>query len=279
MASKKQIKKRVSSIKNIGKITSALGMVSASRVQKAQDKALAARPYADKIYELISSLAGEKDIKDISLLRQPETVNNDLFVLISTNKGLVGNLNLALFGALTKNFDDLPHKFITLGSKGRNFAIKNGLLIADFSDKEPFVANVPAIAEIVTSLFIEKEVDSVYLAYSSFVNVTLQIPTIKLLLPIGKKDYVTHKKVSYSYEPSVNDVLSSLLVFYIENQIREAIISAEASEHASRMIAMKNASENANELSNLLSLEYNKARQEAITAEIADVVTSTESLS
>lgn len=277
----KQIKKRVSSVKNIGKITSALEMVAASKVQRAVDKAVAARPYADKVYELVAAMADEKDASSFALMRQSDSVKSDLYILISTNKGLAGSLNTALFGALGRHLKGIPapHKFVTLGSKGLHFALKNGELVSDFSDKEPFLENIPAMVGTVVSMFTEEKVDKVYLVYAAFQNILSQEPTIKQLLPISKNGSDLAKNVSYTFEPSAREVLESLLVFYIENQIREAIVSAEASEHASRMIAMKAASDNAKELSYTLGLEYNKVRQSAITTEIADVVTSVESLS
>jgi F-type H+-transporting ATPase subunit gamma len=280
MANQKQIKKRVSSIKNIGKITSALEMVSASKVQKAEDAAERSKPYADKVYELVQAVASEKSPIDLPLLKEHSNPKKDLYILISTNKGLAGSLNTNLFSKLKKHIVEskMEKSFITLGNKGRNFALRNGELLADFSEEEPFVKDIPAVVEILIDLYEKEKVDKVYLAYSDFESIMVQNPTIKTLLPI-EKEKNTKKASSYSFEPSAEEVLASLLVFYIENQVRDAIHEAEASEHASRMIAMKNASDNAKELSELLSLEYNKARQTAITTEIADVVTSTESLS
>lgn len=277
MANQKQIKKRVKSIKNIGKITSALEMVSASKVQKAQEKALSAKPYAGKVYELIQSMAGEKEI-NIPLLRQPEVVKTELYIIISTNKGLAGSLNTSLFSLLSREIADKKtvKKFITLGLKGRNFALENGELIADFSEKVPFDENLPGLIEIIIDSFSREYVDAVYLSYNDFVTVLKQEPVIKRLFPIIREE--SSVKSAYTYEPSAKEVLEKLLIFYIENQIRDAIFEAEASEHSARMIAMKNASDSASDLTETLSLEYNKARQANITTEIADVVTSTESL-
>lgn len=279
MANQKQIKKRVASIKNIGKITSALEMVSASKVQKAQDKALAAKPYADKVYELVQAMAGEKDL-NMPLLRKPDAIKNDLYIVISTNKGLAGSLNTSLFATLKKHLSQssASHKFITLGIKGRNFALKNGELLADFSDIEPFEENIPGLIDIIIDSFTCERIDAIYLVYNDFKTLMTQEPAVKVLLPIVKEGDDS-KASKYTFEPSAKDVLENLLVFYLENQVRDAIYEGEASEHSARMIAMKNASENANELSQSLSLEYNKARQASITTEIADVVTSTESLS
>lgn len=281
MANQKQIKKRVSSIKNIGKITGALEMVSASKVQKAQDKALAAKPYAQKVYELVQAFSEEKDLS-LPLLRQPGETKNDLYILISTNKGLAGSLNTSLFATLSQKLQESTanHKFITLGQKSRSLAMRNGELVADFSENAPFEENISAIVDLVIKSFVSEEVDAVYLAYSDFQTVMSQQPKVKALLPISPEGDTEEKShSSYTFEPSALEVLEKLLVFYLENQVRDAIFEAEASEHAARMIAMKAASDNAKELAETLSLEYNKARQAGITNEIADVVTSTESLS
>lgn len=277
MANQKLIKKRVGSIKNIGKITSAMEMVAASKVQKAQDAAMRAKPYAEKVYELVSAVASERTA-NLPLLRRPESVRNDLYILISSNKGLAGSLNTNLFSKLARHLrtQEVPHKFITLGIKGRNVALRNGELIADFSDSEPFSLSIPAVVETVLNLFAKEEVDKVYLVYSQFITVMRQEPVLKQLFPIPQMPL--RVQTSYTFEPSSVEVLASLLVFYIENQVRAGMHEAEASEQAARMIAMKNATDNAKELSEILSLEYNKARQSAITTEIADVVTSTESL-
>lgn len=278
MANQKQIKKRVSSIKNISKITAAMEMVAASKVQKAQEAALKARPYADKVYELVAAVTGEKIPEKLPLLRKPAAVKKDLYVLISSNKGLSGSLNANLFSALVRHLStqNIPHAFITLGVKGRNLALRNGELVADFSDIEPFSLSIAAVVETIVGLFEKQEVDRVYLVYSKFVTLINQEPAIAELLPIS--NFQASAQTSYTFEPSSEEVLAKLLVFYIENQVRAAIHDASACEHAARMIAMKNATENATELSAVLSLEYNKARQSAITMEIADVVTSTESL-
>jgi F-type H+-transporting ATPase subunit gamma len=279
MANQKQIKKRVSSIKNIGKITSALEMVSASKIQKAQSAALRAKPYADKVYELVQAISSVKTEASIPLLRQPAETKKDLYILISSNKGLTGSLNTNLLGNLKKHLKsiDVPHGFITLGNKGRTLALRNGELVADFSQEPTFYKSIPAVVEIIMDQFVKAEVDRVYLVYSDFQTVIKQEPVIKVLLPITKPEG-TEKPSKFAFEPSPEEVFENLLVFYIENQLRDAIVESEASEHAARMLAMKNASDNAKDLSESLSLEYNKARQSAITTEISDVVTSKISL-
>jgi F-type H+-transporting ATPase subunit gamma len=295
MANPKLIKTRVSSIKNIRKITRALEMVSASKVQKAQSKAINSRPFADKIYELVQNLGGKVDTTAIPLLRTPESRKNALFVLISTNKGLAGSLNTNLFrflnGFLQKN-NYAKKSFVTLGKKGRNFALTQGELLADFSDIQPFESAVGPIIKIITDSFIKEETDEIYLVYSDFITALTYEPRARRILPLEiesaptKEPELTGKeseakefqKLPFSFEPSADAVLIKLLPFYLETLLTEVIYEAEASEHSARMVAMKNASENANQLAENLQHEYNSARQQTITTEINDIVTAKVSL-
>ena len=295
MANPRLIKKRVGSIKNIGKITKALEMVSASKIQKAQSKALSAKPYAGAIYEMIANLSYDFESNEIPLMRQPKFTANDLYVLISTNRGLAGSLNVNLFKKIESHIDErgkINHNFITVGKKGRYFALTNGKLVADLSEAKERVGVISAITKIITEGFAEQTYDEVYIAYSDFITAFSQVPSVKKILPVSRNllEEVSHKKsleivgheyqnnpdltqstVKFYYEPDPISVLNNLLPFYIEIQIAEAIFEAEASEHSARMIAMKNAYDNATELSDGLSLEYNKARQSMITTEINDI--------
>ncbi len=298
MANPRLIKKRVGSIKNIGKITKALEMVSASKIQKAQNKAISAKPYALAIYELIGNLSGDSEIAGIPLMRQSGEVRNDLYILISTNRGLAGSLNTNLFRKIEVYIggkSEANHHFITIGKKGRNYALANGTLEADLSSEKESGTIIAAITNIITDGFIGEKFDEVYIVYSDFITALTQSPTIKKILPIERKvlkeeveagtfDIVGREgekrsdtlaeKTNYYYEPDPVTVLSNLLPFYLEIQIAEALFEAEASEHSARMIAMKNASDNASELSGGLALLYNKARQAAITTEISDITTA-----
>ena len=278
MSNPRLIQKRVKSIKNIKKITKALEMVSASKVARAQDKAGNARPYSEKILEIVQNLAGsnDADTNQVPLLRIPETNNNPLYILISTNRGLAGSLNTNLFRKLNSELDsnDQTNMFITLGKKGRNIALTKGDLIGDFSDYAPAEAAAPAIAAQTIDNFTEGKIDEVYLVYSNFVTALSQEPTIKKVLPLKLGESQPIENVKYSFEPSPTKVLSKLLPFYIETVLTEAIFQGQASEHSARMLAMKNASDNAESLGESLSFEYNNARQQAITTEINDIVTA-----
>ena len=300
MINPRLIKKRLNSIKNIGKITKALEMVSASKVQRLTQKALNAKPYARLIYDLVGNLAGDSELSEIPLMRQPNTENNALYILISTNRGLAGSLNTNLFRKLKTYIESKNSKknFITIGKKGRSFALLNGNLVADFSDYKEKTDVVSSVSKILIEGFIDGIYDAVYIAYSDFITALSQEPSVKKILPIIKEELTEEKTgtleisgerdaqkgerknkgKSFHYEPDPVAVLENLLPYYLEIQLVESLYEAEASEHASRMIAMKNASDNSEELSSGLSLEYNKGRQSMITTEISDITTAQASL-
>jgi len=299
MINPRLIKKRLSSVKNIGKITKALEMVSASKVQKLTEKALNAKPYAKLIYELVGNLAGDSEAMEVTLMKQPEKIESELYILISTNRGLAGSLNTNLFRNLSKHLggNNLKHNFITIGKKGRSFALLNGNLVADFSDYKEKTDIVSSVNKIIVDGFIDGTYDAVYIVYSDFITALTQEPSVKRILPIEKSELTSEQmeteikgrreteseklikgKRSFHYEPDPVTVMESLLPYYLEIQLVESLYEAEASEHASRMIAMKNASDNSDELSFGLSLEYNKGRQSLITTEISDITTAQASL-
>jgi len=300
MANPKLIKKRVTSINNIKKITKALEMVSASKVQKAQTAALNAKPYARLIYELVNSLSGDIKLTEIPLMRVPDKSTSDLYIIVSTNRGLAGSLNTNLFKFFTIQLAKLSgrdNSFVTVGKKGRSFAVSSGRLLADFSEDKDLGSVVSAVTRLITDGFVDGEFGAVYIAYSEFINALKQEPRVKQLLPIlkstlleegeehfdlyGKSAHLSSDSTSdlrYSYEPDPVEVLRMLLPFYLEIQVAESIYESSASEHSARMIAMKNATENATELSASLSLEYNKARQTLITGELSDITTALVSL-
>jgi len=287
MANPRLISKRVKSIKNIGKITKALEMVSASRVQKAQDKAVSAKPYADMIHELVGSLWGERASVEIPLLRQPIEIRSDLIILVSTNRGLAGSLNTNLFRSLSQFLEkrNTKHSFIAVGKKGRTFAMQTGELVADFSGNNALGSKVTDIVKIAMEGFVTGAYDEVFIVYSNFLTVLTQEPTLKRILPISAEELFVEgetedvkRAANFSYDPDPVTVLQELLPYNIEIQVAESLYEAEASEHSARMIAMKNASDNARELTEGLSLEYNKARQSMITTEISDITTAHESL-
>ncbi|OGG19909.1 ATP synthase F1 subunit gamma [Candidatus Gottesmanbacteria bacterium RIFCSPHIGHO2_02_FULL_40_13] len=284
MANIKLIKSRIKSAKNISQMTKAMEMVAASKMKKAQEAAVLGKPYAEKIQVIVAELAKRTDPKLHQLLSHGNPAGQNLYIIITSNKGLCGGLNTNLFRYLLNYLKDADSKFsgeyVTLGRKGERFVVRdNKNLIADFSDTVPFSQAVGPLSKIFVEGFISRKYSQVYLVYNTFINAIKQDPTMKLILPIvglkhrsegDEKEELTE----FLIEPCIDEVLDSLLPHYLENQIRAAIHEAEASEHSARMIAMKNASDAANDLIDGLSLMYNKARQEKITYEIADIVTA-----
>lgn len=285
MASERVIKRRIGSANNIAKITRAMQMVAASKMKRAQQKAISGRPYAEKIAEMVSRFVGKIERARHPLLSINEQ-GKKLIVLISTNKGLCGGLNTNLFRSFLGWYpmEDLSkYVYITIGKKGESLLLSSKVdLIADFSSAASFSDSIPAVTTLITDGYIKGEYKEVDLIYNNFISALNQEPTKKRILPISeflvesKSRQQEREEESYDYlvEPSIDSILDTLLFHYLENQVRDCIYEAEASEHSARMIAMKNASDNANEFIDILTLEFNKARQEKITSEISDIVTA-----
>jgi len=281
MANIRLIKGRIKSAKNISQITKAMELVSASKMKKAQQQALSGRTYAQKIFELVMNLASKTDSKHHPLLEKPGTLTGKrLVIVVSTNKGMCGGLNASLFRfLLTEYSDQQSFEYVTVGKKGANFvAIMKRILKADFSDSLPFVSSVAPLAQMAIDAYTSHKVDAVDLVYNDFYSVLKQVPRKKTILPlsieVNPDACHTQPSSDFVIEPDVNSVFSALLPHYLENQIRDAILEGEASEHSARMIAMRNATDNALSFIQELTLMYNKARQEKITYEISDLTTA-----
>ena len=280
MANIRLIKRRIKSAQNIAQITKAMEMVAASKMKKAQDQAILGKPYAEKIYQAVRELGMHAVKKLYPLLSLGNPEGRILVILISTNKGLCGGLNTNLFRMVQSLWGEERNiDFISIGKKGENFIIRSDKkLIADFSQKIPFVDSVPAVTEILVSGFVAGNYKEIYLAYNTFITALKQMPTKKMILPLTAFEEIEVKpEIQFSeflIEPNVDDVLENLLPHYLENQIRTAIYETEACEHSARMIAMKNATDAALDFMGELTLMFNRARQEKITYEIADMVTA-----
>ena len=284
MASIRLIRRRIRSVQNIAQITRAMQMVAASKMRRAQEVAELGKLYADKIYRATRELAGRTEEAVHPLLGPGNPVGRTLVILISTNKGLCGGLNSTLFRHVSEWF--APGKgvdYLTVGKKGESFIVRSGRkLIADFSVTVPFIENTPACVQLLVSGFIAGTYKQVYVVYSGFVNALKQTPVQKLILPLAglTKEEAVEKSTKaeefseFVIEPTIDEVLNALLPHYLENQLRAAILEGEASEHSARMIAMKNATDAAVDFTAALTLQLNKARQEKITYEIADMVTA-----
>jgi len=281
MSASRLIKRRIKSAKNISQITKAMEMVSASKMRRAQEQALASRPYAQKLYETLRMVATFTNAAAHPLLRASAT-GKTLVVLISSDRGLVGSLNTNLFKATEEVVHSLQGvEFLAVGRKARDYVIKTGrTLHAEFTglpDKLRFEEALP-IAELVMNAFLTGAYRSVQLIHMEFVSTLSQRPKIEQLLPVSHTEMQTlpaSKPVAeYTFEPNAKDILETLLPYYIEITIFQDLLDAKASEHSARMVSMKNASDNAKDVVKDLTLSYNKSRQASITSELLDISTA-----
>jgi len=277
MASIRILRRRIKSAKNIAQITKAMELVAASKMKKAQAMALSGKLYSQKIYEMVIRSSTGVDMSIHPYLTKPQAmVEKRLVILISTNKGLCGGLNSNLFRFYIRTFPTVSTvDTITIGKKGAETIVRlGGKLLADFSSP-PFIGCVPALTELFTKEYVEGHYDGVDIVSNEFKSALEQHPRVKTLLPLTISSVDTVSTMQESLiEPSKKELFDALLPHYIENQLRDAILQAEASEHSARMVAMRNATDNAQALIDELTLLYNKERQAKITYEIADLVTA-----
>ncbi|MFC2058033.1 ATP synthase F1 subunit gamma [Chloroflexota bacterium] len=271
------IRRRIRSIQSTAKITKAMEMIAASKMRRSQLRVLAARPYAEKMREVLSGLAAQSQQgEELHPLLRRREVNRVAIVHVTPDRGLCGGLNASI-NRMVAGFileQSKPVSMITVGKKGRDFVARHGQdILADFiaiSD-QPSLADTTAISRIVIDDYINGLIDRVYLSYTQFVTTMTQQPVLRELLPIEPAEMERSENVEYIYEPSSAVVLAQLLPRYIEMQIYHAILESIASEQSARMVAMRSATENAHEMIEDLTLTYNKARQEMITTELLDI--------
>lgn len=281
------IRRRIRSIQSAAKITRAMELVAASKMRRAQLNALAARPYAERMRWVLADLAetlGMIDIGERNPLFQEREVKNVELIYVTPSRGLAGSLVSNLNRRAGQFVVDTGKqaRVVAVGRKGRDFMRRTGQnVVAEFLDlgDYPAYADVRVIAQVAIQDFLSGEADEVHLLYAEFVNTVTQRPTVFKLLPIEPPADAETSRVDYIYEPTREDVLAELLPRYIERQVYGAVLEAAASEQSARMVAMRNATDNANELMSDLTLVYNKARQEAITSELLDIVGGVEAMS
>jgi F-type H+-transporting ATPase subunit gamma len=284
MASTRDIRRRIKSVKNTRQITKAMELVAASKMKRAQQVALGGLPYANLLADMLAALANKVEESSHPFLVRREVRNRGI-LLISTDKGLCGPLNSNLFKLVTEI--RTPAKYYSIGRKGSQFLARTKrTLVGDFpvGDRVAF-ADVKVVAEFMVKQFLEGEIDTIEVIYPRFKNTLVQIPTVRPILPLQNlKEFLDQLgqdtgtvRVPHAddrevlFEPGENEVLNALLPFYVDHQIHQLALSAKASEHSARMVAMKTAKDNATELLGDLTLEYNKARQAAITQEILEI--------
>ena len=295
MPSLKDIRGRIGSVRNIAQITRAMEMVAASRMKRAQDSILAARPYADELegaLERVAQAAGLSEEIDPLLASRP--VRRAAIIVVTTDRGLAGSLNANATRAVlrwvteraSRSNGERPVEIaaITVGRRGRDTLRRAGIPIAahfaQLGDRPTF-ADVTPIARLVTEDFLSERYDEIDIAYSRFVSTLAQRPEIDRLLPVVQPEVEAETERTndeYLFEPSPEAVLSRLLPHYVAIGIYRAVLENNASEQSARMIAMRNSTDNANELIDDLTLVYNKTRQATITREMIEIASGAEAL-
>ncbi len=280
MAGAKEIRTQIKSIQNTQKITKAMEMVAASKMRRAQDRMFASRPYAEKIRSVIGHLANAHPEYQHPFLFERE-VKRVGFILISSDRGLCGGLNVNLFRTAVKEMKGWSDKGVELdvcvvGNKGLSFVKRLGANIVSevtqLGDK-PKLTDLIGPVKVMLDAYYEGRIDRLILLQNNFVNTMTQKPEVQQLLPVEAVDDEELKHHwDYLYEPDAKEVLDGLLMRFIESQVYQGVVENIACEMAARMVAMKSASDNAGELIKDLQLVYNKARQAAITQELSEIV-------
>ena len=281
MAVGKEIRLKISSIKNTQKITRAMEMVAASKMRKTQDRMQATRPYSRKIAQIIKHLATANPE-----YRHPYTIarsaNRIGMIVVSSDRGLCGGLNSNLFRQAIRrmrewNDSGVPIELSVIGQKGASFFASIGADVVAQATRlgdKPHLEDIIGVIKVMLDDYAEGKIDEVHLLYNEFVNTMTQKPKLIKLLPVSPEEIVEESKGQwdYIYEPDAKEVLDQLLVRYVESLVFQGLVENSACEQAARMVAMKSASDNAGKLIKELQQIYNKARQAAITQEIAEIV-------
>lgn len=292
MASAREMRMRIRSVKNISQVTRALEAVSASKVRRAVKAVMDTRPYATKAWQVLTHVAGQPGRAHLHpLLTERSEIENALVVVITGDRGLAGAYNTNVIRFVSQHFDryKAPVKYIAVGRKGRDLLIRRRKdVIADFSNlpTAPSFADVSAIGRLAVDSFLNGEVDEVWLVYTNFYSMSRQTVEAQKLLPLelqAKHEHVNLEQArkpvaAYIYEPAEREILDEIIPRFTGLQVYQAILESQASEHAARMVAMRNATDNAHELVGALQLAYNKVRQQAITNDILDIVGGAEAL-
>jgi len=281
MAAGKEIRSQIGSIKNTQKITKAMEMVATSKMRKAQDRMKAGKPYAEKIRNVIGHLANANPEYHHLYLQERE-VKRVGYILVSTDRGLCGGLNINAFKQVIKELQQWAEQSIevdlcAIGAKGSGFFKSLGSnVIATKSHvgEQPDLESLVGSVKVMLDQYNEGKIDRLFLVSNDFVNTMTQTPSIRQLLPLkGAEDDSKRKHVwDYMYEPDARELLDGLLTRFIESQVYQSVVENNACEQAARMMAMKAATDNAGDMIEQLQLVYNKARQAAITQEISEIV-------
>ncbi|MDG0970017.1 MAG: F0F1 ATP synthase subunit gamma [Porticoccaceae bacterium] len=280
MAIGKEVKTKIASIGSTQKITSAMEMVAASKMRKAQDRMALGKPYAQRIRDVVSHIANA-----VSEYKHPYLVEREVkrvaYVVISTDRGLCGGLNINLFKAAIKSMKAWSDQGVevdicVVGNKAAAFfGTVGGNIVAAVKDvgDEPNAAHLIGGVKVMMDAFDAGKIDKLFVVSNEFINTMTQTPTVEQLLPLqASADTRLNHHWDYIYEPDAQELLDGLLIRYIESQVYQGVVENKACEQAARMLAMKNATDNAGDMIDELQLLYNKARQAAITQELSEIV-------
>jgi F-type H+-transporting ATPase subunit gamma len=283
VASLRDIRRRIRSVRNTAQITRAMQMVAASRMRRAQQRVLASRPYSDAIRTMLGELAQQRsEGSDLPALLQVRPEHRVGFMVFTSDRGLAGALNGNVLRRATEEIlarQEEPELF-TLGRKAQDFFSRRGRRISatftGISERAEYNDIIPA-ARVAIDAYETATVDALYIVFPRFVSTLTQTPTVRRLLPLEPlEEHGT--PLDFIIEPNAEEILTALLPRYVEVQLYQALLETSASEQSARMVAMRNATENAEELVGILTLTYNKARQAAITKEITEIASAAEAL-
>jgi len=295
MSSAREMRLRIKSVKNIAQVTRALETVSASKVRRAVQAEEGTRPYSEQAWKLLLHLARQPRHENLHpLLVERSEVKRALVVMISSDRGLAGAYNVNIVRSTLQHFRNAgyPVRYITIGRKGRDMLHRRGQdIVAEFSHlpDPPSYLDVSSIGRLAIDEFTAGEIDQVYLAFTDFINMVTQVPVIKKILPVevdgegvdpreAEAARQNSSHAVFTYEPDESEILDQIVRRSTAVQVYQAVLSSLASEHAARMVAMRNATDNAVELTGILQLDYNKARQQTITNEMIDISGGAEAL-
>ena len=279
MPSVRDIRRRIRSVENTGKVTNAMSLIAASKMRRAQSSVLQGRPYAEKIYEVIAHLAAQpsEDGEAIHPLLEVRPVNRIGLLAITPDRGLAGGMHSNINRRVAQFIlnQSAPTRSIAVGRKGRDFMARYGQdLLAVFADlgDRPLVVDTIPISRMLIDNFLEGEMDEVYIVYTRFISTMSQEPVVEKLLPVTPAELSATDRSGYIYEPDTMTVLGSLLPQFVDMEVYHAMLESIASEQSARMVAMRNATDNAKSLADDLTLVMNKLRQDSITNELLDLV-------
>ena len=286
MANLKEIRLRITSVGSTMQITSAMKMVSAAKLKRAQDAIIQMRPYANKLTELLKNLSASLDSSDGGVYTQEREIKNVLLVTVTSNRGLCGGFNAYIMkkakSLINEEYANAKVSILSIGKKSSEHFTKNGFNVASTHDAlfgDLTFDNVAIVAEGIMEQFVEGDYDKVVLVYNQFKNAATQIIMTENFLPVQATENESEAVVDYIFEPTKQEIVEQLIPKSLKTQLFKAVLDSHAAEHGARMTAMHKATDNASELKKDLTLTYNKARQAAITNEILEIVGGAEALS